>query len=78
MMIAEFAGFLCRALRRSALVIRDLHRDLEQASECRWLSARAPVPRSGPLAWVPSLDGYRLTGDHLAGEPASSSGAAHD
>ena len=68
MMIAEFAGFLCRALRRSALVIRELHRDLEQAS----------VPRSGALAWVPSLDGYRLTGDHLAGEPASSSGAAHD
>ncbi len=77
-MIAEFAGFLWRATRRAALAIRDLHRDLEQASECRWLSARVPVPGTGPLAWVPSLDGYRLTGNHLPGEPASSKGAEND
>jgi hypothetical protein len=33
-----------------------------------WLSNRAvPPATTGPLSWVPSLDGYRLTGSHLLG-----------
>ena len=66
-MMANFGGFLWRALRRSGRALRELNGDLVQASECFRLSARVAPPRSGPVAWVPSLDGYRLTGSHLPG-----------
>jgi hypothetical protein len=56
-MMANFGGFLWRALRRSGRALRDLNGDLVQASECFRLSARVAPPRSGPMAWVPSLDG---------------------
>ena len=66
-MMADFGRLLGRALRRCGRAVRDLNGDLVQASECYRLSARVPPPRSGPMAWVPSLDGYRLTGSHLPG-----------
>ena len=63
---------LGRLVRRVGRALRDLDGDLMQASESFWLAGRKPGPGSGPMAWVPSLDGYRLTGSHLPdpGRPA--------
>jgi hypothetical protein len=33
--------------------------------ELLWQAGRIPVARAGPLTWMPSLDGPRLTGSHL-------------
>lgn len=75
-MIAALGWLVWRAMRRAGRALQDLNRELEQASESFWLAGRTPVPRSGPMAWVPSLDGYRLTGSHLPapGHPADASG----
>ncbi len=72
-MRTELGTRFCRAIRRGAAAVRELHGDLVQASECRCLSGRAAVPRPGPMAWVLSVDGYRLTGSHLPdpGQPVS-------
>jgi hypothetical protein len=35
--------------------------------ELFWHAGRVPVDQTGPLAWIPSLDGPRLTGSHLRG-----------
>jgi hypothetical protein len=56
---------LWRALRRAAHVIREFHAEQVHHWERYYLASRALVPRDGPLAWVPALDGYRLTGSHL-------------
>ena len=74
-MIAALGWHVWRAMRGVTRALRDLNADLMQASECFWLAGRAPVPRSGPMAWVPSLDGYRLTGSYLPdpGHPADAS-----
>ncbi len=77
-MMAEFGRLLWQATRCCVRALRDLYGDLEQASECYWLSSRAAVPRPGPMVWVPSLDGYRLVGSHLPepGPPADTSSSA--
>ena len=64
-MIAALGRLAWRAMRRVGRALRKLDGDLMQASECLWLAGRAPVSRSGPMAWVPSLEGYRLTGRYL-------------
>jgi hypothetical protein len=64
-MITNLRRCLGRAIRRSGRAVRDLHRDLVQAAECVSLSGRVAVPRTGPMAWTRSIDGYRLTGSYL-------------
>lgn len=64
-MITKLGRGLWRAIQRSGGAVRDLHGDLVQAAECFSLSGRAAVPRTGPMAWTRSIDGYRLTGSYL-------------
>lgn len=64
-MITKLGRGLGRAIRRSGGAVRDLHGDLMQAAECIWLSGRVAVPRTGPMVWTRSIDGYRLTGSYL-------------
>ena|SRR6266496_6849114 len=73
--IGVLGSFTWRAMRRVGRALRDLNGELVQASECFWLAGRTPVPRSGPMACVPSLDGQRLTGSYLPdpGHPADAS-----
>jgi hypothetical protein len=43
--------------------------------ECILLtSGAAPLTAAGPLRWVPSLGGYRLTGSHLPAQEPSETG----
>lgn len=52
---------------RAAKALRDIHKEQVLMWELFWQAGRVPVERAGPLAWVPSLDGPRLTGSHLPG-----------
>jgi hypothetical protein len=54
-----------RTARRAAMAVRAVHDEQALMWELFWQSSRAPVDRAGPLSWAPSLDGPRLTGDHL-------------
>lgn len=54
-----------RGLRGALRALRDFHSAQVYAWECIGRSCRQPVSRSGPLSWVPSLDGPRLTGCYL-------------
>jgi len=66
---------LWRALRQGARAIRVLHDEQVYMWERFYLANRALVPQTGPLTWVPTLDGYRLTGSHL---PAAANEAGGD
>jgi hypothetical protein len=68
--------------RRLRLAVRTVIRSVKMANdeqvymwECVLLNSRA-IPRTatGPLRWVPSLDGYRLVGDHLSAQAPSETG----
>ena len=62
--------WLWRALRCAARAIRDIHNEQVYLWERLYLTNRALVPQAGPLAWIPTLDGYRLA--DLASQPAGS------
>ena len=51
--------------RRVARAIRDFHDEQVYIWERIHLANRSVVRQAGPLTWVPTLDGYRLTGGHL-------------
>jgi hypothetical protein len=58
-----------RAMRRAASAIRKARDEQVYMWECFWLSNRAvPTATTGPLSWIPSLDGYRLSGSYLPGQ----------
>jgi hypothetical protein len=59
------AGGLWRAARRAAAALRHIHNEQTVMWELRWQASRAAVPETGPLTWVPTLDGKRLAGSHL-------------
>ena len=64
------ASFAWRIVRRVILVFRGLHREQVYAWELYLQANRAqPEPRTGPLEWVRTLEGYQLAGNHLA-DPA--------
>ena len=44
--------------------------------ELWWLTSRVPVDRPGPLAWTPSLDGWRLVGSYLPGSGDAGAGGS--
>ena len=52
---------------RVARAVRAAHNEQVRMWELWWLTSRVAVDRDGPLAWTPSLDGWRLTGSHLPG-----------
>ena len=58
-------GAVWRTARRAVAVLRAIHDEQGLMWELFWQSSRVPVGRTGPLAWVASLDGPRLTGSHL-------------
>jgi hypothetical protein len=52
-----------------------LHNEEVCRRERVFLANRALVPQTGPLTWVPTLDGYQLAGCHL---PATATAASGD
>jgi hypothetical protein len=73
---------IARAGRRLRLAARTVIRAVRKANdeqvymwECVLLNSRAiPLTATGPLRWVPSLDGYRLVGSHLPAQDPSATG----
>jgi hypothetical protein len=65
-----------RTVRRAALALRAIHDEQVLMWELSWQSSRVPPERAGPLAWTASLDGPRLTGDHLPVPDDASAGNA--
>ena len=61
-----------RTVRRALASLRALHDQQVLMWELSWQSSRVPADRAAPLAWTPSLDGPRLTGDHLPVPDAAS------
>ncbi len=59
------AAALLRTARRAAAALRAIYDEQVLMWELFLQSSRVPVDRAGPLAWTPSLDGPRLTGNHL-------------
>ena len=51
--------------RRAAAVWRAIRDERAVMWELFWQPGRVPADRAGPLAWAPSLDGPRLTGNDL-------------
>jgi hypothetical protein len=66
---------LWRAVRRAAWAVRAAHREQVRMWELWWLTSRVAVDRPGPLAWTPSIDGWRLVGSYLPGPGDAGAGA---
>ena len=59
-------SFAWRVVRGGISVLRNLHAEQVRAYEILLQANRAlPEPRTGPLTWVRTLDGYQLAGSHL-------------
>ena len=55
--------------------VRMAHDEQVRMWECILLtSGAAPLTAAGPLRWVPSLGGYRITGSHLPAQDPSQTG----
>jgi hypothetical protein len=65
-MIAWVSRRLWLAIRTVIRAIRMANDEQVYMWECLLLTSGAvPLTATGPLRWVPSLDGYRLVGSHL-------------
>ena len=63
------------AVRTVIRAVRMAHHEQVRMWECILLtSGAAPLTAAGPLRWVPSLGGYRLTGSHLPAQDPSETG----
>lgn len=70
---------MARVGRRAWLAVRRVIRAIKIANdeqvymwECLLVSSRAvPLAATGPLRWVPSLEGKRLVGSHLPSQARS-------
>ena len=63
------------AVRTAIRAVRMAHDEQVRMWECILLtSGAAPLTAAGPLRWVPSLGGYRLTGSHLPAQDPSQTG----
>jgi hypothetical protein len=73
---------MARVGRSVRLAVRTVVRGVRKANdeqvrmwECLLLSSTAaPAAETGPLRWVPSLDGHRLAGSYLAIQDPSETG----
>ena len=63
-----------RAARRATAALRAVHHEQVLMWELFCQSSRVTVERTGSLAWIPSLDGPRLTGSHLLAPGDASTG----
>jgi hypothetical protein len=63
-----------RTVRRAAAALRAFNDGQVLMWEVFLQSSRIPPNRAGPLTWVPSLDGPRLTGDELSVPDAADAG----
>ena len=71
-MIAWVSRHLWLAVRTVSRAVRMANDEQVYMWECLLLSSRAvPLTATGPLRWVPSLDGYRLVGSHLPAQDPS-------
>ena len=71
-MIAWVSRRLWLAIRTVIRAIRMANNEQVYMWECLLLTSRAvPLTATGPLRWVPSLDGYRLVGSHLPAQDPS-------
>ena len=70
------ATALWRAARRAAVALRAINDEQVLMWELFLQAGRVPADRAGPLAWVSSLDGPRLTGNRLLvlDEPSAEGG----
>jgi len=59
------AAAVWRAARQVAAALRAIHDEQVLMWELFCQSSRVAIERTGTLAWIPSLDGPRLTGSHL-------------
>ena len=69
-------NYLWRAVCRAVQALGRLHGEQVQAWEVWAQANRATVPAEGPLRWVPTLDGRRLAGRHLAAADDTRTGGA--
>jgi hypothetical protein len=57
------------AVRTVIRAVRMAHDEQVYMWECLLLTSKAvPLTATGPLRWVPSLDGYRLVGSYLSAQ----------
>jgi hypothetical protein len=54
-----------RAAGRAAAALGRIHYEQVYMWEAYLQASRASVPEDGPLTWILTLDGYRLSGSHL-------------
>ncbi len=63
------------ALRSAGRALSHVHREQVLMWELWWQAGRTAVPEAGPLTWVTSLDGDRLSGSYLPGGARTNSPA---
>lgn len=74
-MMAWAGRCLWPAVRTVIRAVRKANDEQVRMWESLLLSSRAaPATAAGPLRWVPSLDGYRLVGNHLPAQDPSGTG----
>jgi len=74
-MMAWAGRRLWLAVRTVIRVVGMVHDEQVRMWECILLtSGAAPLTAAGPLRWVRSLDGYRLSGSHLPAQDPSQTG----
>jgi len=74
-MMAWAGRRLWPAVRTVIRAVRLAHDEQVRMWECILITrGAAPLTAAGPLRWVPSLGGYRLTGSHLPAQDPSETG----
>ena len=75
-MMAWIGGRIWLAVRLVIRVVRMANDGQVHVWECVLLTSRAvPLTVTGPLRWVPSLDGDRLVGSYLPAQDPSATGS---
>lgn len=74
-MMARVGRSVWLAVRTVVRGVRKANDEQVRMWECLLLSSTAaPTTETGPLRWVPSLDGHRLAGSYLAIQDPSETG----
>ena len=63
-----------RAVRGAFAALGHTRAETMLMQEAWWQARQTAVPEVGPLAWVLTLDGYRLAGSHLPAPSGTSTG----
>lgn len=73
-MIARSGRSVWLAVRAVVRGVRKANDEQVRMWECLLLSSAVAATETGPLRWVPSLDGHRLAGSYLALQDPSETG----